>query len=893
MRISESRFRVTEEVKHAAKLRAEAEARRVLQEAELVLQERAAAKAKAKAEIECLAAAARASSKAKAEAAALEEARIEASGKDEWFYLQDDVQYGPVKLVELREKISDPGLSAPIKLVWAEGMEIWRPAYEVRRVCDPEGSYDIRALTGAAAALVKQETDDVTDGGGEWKTHDPQPSENHPASIQAQAAAIYTDRERALEEARLREAAEADAREQSRLRANAEATIVENEKLRVIAEAKAAEESRVLTEALAKAREQANLLQAAEARVREELRLREIAEAKVRAEALRRAAAEAKAAEEERIALAAKARAEEEAQAKARIEAEAAEQARAAAIANARAEEELKLRKEAEAKAAEEAKRAAAANARAEQEALAKVRSEAKAAEEARIAACEKARAEEEARMRREAEARAAEQARQAAIAKARAESDAKSKAELEARATIEAKARAEEQAQAEAQVREQARQAEAAKAKANAEVPLKQLKPLPVPDSGLSNTNSRVVSSSPISPSSGKQDEEAMLDAEINALAEQEARLEVLAIERAEKEAKAKAEFKSRASQSTRAAIAAKRKVRRQVLARAMESARMQALEQAATALMEEPAPAEEPAVAIIAEISDPEPQAVVIEAPVLAEITPADLTEVVVASPPSKRRHSILTGRKVWYYTSDGERVGPVSFEELKEMAENSALNPRLDLVWKKGAAEWLPAGKIDGLFQRNAGTEQSAPTSALRKPAAAKAAPHRKLPGQDAYWPGARRRSLLVVALVLPFVWKFAWQASQPALSGKFGLPMMERVGWFAAWVPLVLVLLFTWKRLLNLGMSRWWSLAVLAPVLNLWVGYRCFACPRGYAIHRRMDAAGFLLGLAYWGLVLAVLSSLFGLSGPWSAWVEPSGLKTQITRAIQSVHSLAFR
>jgi hypothetical protein len=892
MRISESRFRVTEEVKYAAKLRAEAEARRVLQEAELVLQERAAAKAKARAEIECLAAAARASSKAKAEAAALEEARIEASGKDEWFYLQDDVQYGPVTLVELREKISDPGLSTPIKLVWAEGMEIWRPAYEVRRVCDPEGSYDIRALTGAVAALVKQEADGVADDVRTRNAGDPHPPENDPAWVQPQPAATYTDRERALEEARLREAAEADAREQSRLRANAEATIVENEKLRVIAEAKAAEESRVLTEALAKAREQANLLQAAEARAREELRLREIAEAKVRAEALRRAAAEAKAAEEERIALAAKARAEEEAQAKARIEAEAAEQARAAAIANARAEEELKLRKEAEAKAAEEARRAAAANERAEQEARAKALSEARAAEESRIAACEKARAEEEARMRREAEARAAEQARQAAIAKARAESDAKARAELEARALIEARARAEAQAKAEAQAQEDARQAEAAKAKANAEILLKQLEPLPVPDSGISNTNSRVVSTSQNSPSSEKPDEEAMLAAEINALAEQEAKFEAMAKDRAEKEAKAKAEFKSRASQSTRAAIAAKRKVRRQVLARAMESARMQALEQAATALMEEPKPAEEPAVAIVAEVSDPEPQAVVNEATVLPEITPAAVPEVVVATPPSKRRHSILTGRRVWYYTSEGERVGPITFEELKEMAENSTLNPRLDLVWKKGAVEWLPAGKIDGLFHRAESQEPTRP-STFRKAGAVRSAPRAKVSVNDQFWPGARRRSLLVVALVLPFVWNFAWHFMKPALSGKVGAHLMDRIAPLAAWVPLVLVLHFAWKRLVNLGMSRWWSLAVLAPVLNLWVGYRCFACPQGYAFHRRMDAAGFLLGLAYWGLVLAVLSSVFGLSGPWSAWVEPSGLKTQIARAIQSVHSLAFR
>lgn len=894
MRISESRFRVTEEVKYAAKLRAEAEARRVIQEAELVLQERAAAKAKAKAEIESLAAAARAASKAKAEAAALEELRINATGKDEWFYLQDEVQHGPVGLADLRERISDPGLSAPIKLVWAEGMEIWRPVYEVRLVCDPDGTYDIHALTGPAAALVKHGADEPAEENPAPVCGVEPSMVIHAETIRPPSDATYTDRELALRETRLREAAEARALEESRLRASAEAKIAENEKLRVIAEAKAAEETKSLTEALAKARQQADLLHAAEARAREELRLREIAEAKVRAEALRRAAAEAKAAEEERIALAAKARAQEEANAKARMETEAAEQARAAAVANARVQEEFKLRREAEAKAAEEAKRAAAANERAEKESREKALSEARALEESRIAAREKARAEEEARMRREAEARAAEEARHAAIAKARAESDAKAKAEADARALIEAKARAEVQVQeahaelrkmADAKALEDARRTEAAKPDGG-EIQTSQ------PPTVSNNPCPRISSEPPVS-SSVKPDEEAMLAAEIDALAEEEERLEAMAKERAEKEAKAKAEFKSRASQSTRAAIAAKRKVRRQVLARAMESARMQALEQAATALMEEPKPAVEPVVEIPpsiepVEVVEAAPSAIVDETPVPPDTTPA----IEPVKPVSRKRHSILTGRRVWYYTSEGERVGPVAFEELKEMAENSALNPRLDLVWKKGAAEWLPAGKIEGLFQKPA-AEKSTPASVSHKPAAALTKSRVKPPGQDAFWPGAPRRSLLVVALVLPFVWNAAWRASQPVLSGKFGTILMDRMTWFAAWVPLVLILLFAWKRLLNLGMNRWWSLALLAPVLNLWVGYRCFACPRGYAVHRRMDAAGVLLGLVYWVGVIAVLSSLSGLSGPWSAWVEPTGLKTQLARAIQSVQSLAFR
>ena len=52
-----------------------------------------------------------------------------------------------------------------------------------------------------------------------------------------------------------------------------------------------------------------------------------------------------------------------------------------------------------------------------------------------------------------------------------------------------------------------------------------------------------------------------------------------------------------------------------------------------------------------------------------------------------------------------------------------------------------------------------------------------------------------------------------------------------------------------------MSRWWYLANFVPFLNLWVGYRSFACPAGYAYHKKLDGAGVFLAIVYW-LMLAV-------------------------------------
>jgi len=51
-------------------------------------------------------------------------------------------------------------------------------------------------------------------------------------------------------------------------------------------------------------------------------------------------------------------------------------------------------------------------------------------------------------------------------------------------------------------------------------------------------------------------------------------------------------------------------------------------------------------------------------------------------------------------WYYYRNDERQGPVSFEELKELAEAGTLGPD-DLISRPGMPEWIPARDQEGLF------------------------------------------------------------------------------------------------------------------------------------------------------------------------------------------------
>lgn len=55
-------------------------------------------------------------------------------------------------------------------------------------------------------------------------------------------------------------------------------------------------------------------------------------------------------------------------------------------------------------------------------------------------------------------------------------------------------------------------------------------------------------------------------------------------------------------------------------------------------------------------------------------------------------------------WYYTRNHQQMGPVSWDELRQLASTGLLHPD-DMVWKEGMGDWLKANKKDGLFSASA--------------------------------------------------------------------------------------------------------------------------------------------------------------------------------------------
>jgi hypothetical protein len=86
--------------------------------------------------------------------------------------------------------------------------------------------------------------------------------------------------------------------------------------------------------------------------------------------------------------------------------------------------------------------------------------------------------------------------------------------------------------------------------------------------------------------------------------------------------------------------------------------------------------------------------------------ELFDAGQTEVVFADldpapePPPALPQS-LPPADVWYYHQMGVNQGPVDLDQLQFLANSAQIGP-MDLVWKQGLPEWLPAARVPGLFK-----------------------------------------------------------------------------------------------------------------------------------------------------------------------------------------------
>lgn len=240
-------------------------------------------------------------------------------------------------------------------------------------------------------------------------------------------------------------------------------------------------------------------------------------------------------------------------------------------------------------------------------------------------------------------------------------------------------------------------------------------------------------------------------------------------------------------------------------------------------------------------------------------------------------------------WFFTVEGERSGPVSLSELRMRAANGELNPRLDMVWSPGMDDWRASGEIDGLFEKRAAPAPAeplapAPTADPYKTPAPNAGAG--MLETDGTWPGARRRMFLIMTVLFPILWNLGFGLGAGFLGQQLGTEIMGIVGIAAMLVPVILGIYYGLERLANVGMSRWWYLGHFVPFLNLWVGYRSFACPAGYAYHKKLDGVGWLLAILYWLAVVVCLLAVFAAVALLLGAVNQPELRSQLEEILRA-------
>ena len=109
------------------------------------------------------------------------------------------------------------------------------------------------------------------------------------------------------------------------------------------------------------------------------------------------------------------------------------------------------------------------------------------------------------------------------------------------------------------------------------------------------------------------------------------------------------------------------------------------------------------------------------------------------------------MIAQQQQWFFSTGGERFGPVGFDYLLELAKSGRLDPRNDLVWSTTLSDWEPAGEVEGLFERRAvkagdGAGESAAGFAST-------GTFESTPIPRAHFPGTGRIGYLMGTLVVP--------------------------------------------------------------------------------------------------------------------------------------------
>jgi len=221
-------------------------------------------------------------------------------------------------------------------------------------------------------------------------------------------------------------------------------------------------------------------------------------------------------------------------------------------------------------------------------------------------------------------------------------------------------------------------------------------------------------------------------------------------------------------------------------------------------------------------------------------------------------------------WFFTKDGQQDGPVTPLQIQALSKAGQLDPATTHVWREGMADWktlADSGLLDGASLPAPGmTPPAIQTTVTRNPYLASEQIAQGT-GRPVEYPGYGRLRYFLTNLIITVVFYAVMFALAIALlSASDGMGVGAGVGILVvALIVMVAGFYVAYHRVKNLGMSGWALLWTLVPFMNMWIGWRMFACPAGYEDHRTLDTpakviSGIIVGLFGLMIVANILAAV---------------------------------
>ena len=199
-------------------------------------------------------------------------------------------------------------------------------------------------------------------------------------------------------------------------------------------------------------------------------------------------------------------------------------------------------------------------------------------------------------------------------------------------------------------------------------------------------------------------------------------------------------------------------------------------------------------------------------------------------------------------WFHSMQAGQYGPVSLAELRAKVASGEVKGS-DVAWNKTMDNWMPVSTVSELkIEKQAVPIYQPSPESLRMDSDDLVSTGIDPEAYDQ--PGIKRLYFWLIGVPAFSIHFYSYE-----IASLINNAISESAISWIAWITLVIAVS---SRIKNLAMHSAWFWAILAPGLNLWLGYRLCSCPAGYALHKKLGKSGIVLCVLYWLLVVAFIA-----------------------------------